>query len=127
MLPGNPHLQTTKTTLSMYRLANHDCRSRRTRHWFVLPFKLTFIFTTMVLLQASGRALSQNVTLSANNSPLREVFGKIETQTGYQFFYKAEVLKEAVPVTIQLRNSPVLEAIRSCFQGQPLDYYIEDK
>jgi len=129
----------TKTTLSMYRLAKHDCwrqrrrQNRGDRHNYrshrglLLAIKLTFVFTTMVLLDANGRALSQNVTLSAANSPLRDVFAKIENQTGYQFFYKAEVLKDAVPITLQLKNAPVLEAIHQCFAREPLDYYIEDK
>ena len=105
------------------KLASNDCP----RCPFLLCFKLTFILTTMTLLNASGRALSQSVTISGANMPLREIFSKIENQTGYQFLYKAELLTGARPVTLHVKDVPVTDALHQCFEGQPIDFYIEDK
>jgi len=105
------------------KLANGDC----SRHPFLLCFKLTFILTTMTLLNASGRALSQNVTISGVNMSLREVFSRIESQTGYQFLYKAQLLKDAKPVTLHIKDASVKDVLHECFESQPLDFYIEDK
>jgi len=105
------------------KLAGGDCP----RHSFLLCFKLTFILTTMTLLNASGRALSQSVTISGVNMSLREVLSRIESQTGYQFLYKAQLLKEARPITLHIKDVPVRDALHQCFDSQQLDFYIEDK
>ena len=81
----------------------------------------------MTLLNASGRALSQSVTISGVNMSLREVFSRIESQTGYQFLYKAQLLKEAKPITLHIKNASVRDALHQCFDSQQLDFYIEDK
>src|ERR1700754_2738081 len=105
------------------KLASEACP----RYSFLLCFKLTFILTTMTLLNASGRALSQSVTISGVNMSLREIFSRIESQTGYQFLYKAQLLKESKPITLHIKNASVRDVLHQCFDSQLLDFYIEDK
>ncbi|HTI09237.1 MAG TPA: SusC/RagA family TonB-linked outer membrane protein [Puia sp.] len=109
--------------MQMKKLAYNEGSSRS----FFLCFKLTFVLTTMTLLNASGRALSQSVTISGANMPLREIFSKIENQTGYQFLYKADLLREARLVTLHIKDVAVTDALHQCLDGQALDFYIEDK
>lgn len=89
--------------------------------------KLTSIFILIATLQVSAEGYSQQVTLSEKNAPMEKVFKSIRAQTGYVFFYDVSILKEASPVTIHVKNTPLDNALQQCFQGQPLTYYMVGK
>ncbi|HEY4289646.1 MAG TPA: TonB-dependent receptor [Puia sp.] len=89
--------------------------------------KLTFIFLTIVLLHAHATGLSQTVTLSGKNMPLTKVFSEIKKQTGYFFFFNNKLLKDAKPVTLNVKDRDLKEVLEICLRDQPLDYVIESK
>ena len=96
-------------------------------HQMLLTMKLTIVLMTVTLLQVHAGVFSQNVTISGQNLSLKAVFKELETQTGYSFFYNNLWLKDAKLVSINLRGVPLKEALRLCFAGQPLSYYIQNK
>lgn len=67
------------------------------------------------------------MTLSGKHIPLERIFSEIRKQTGYQFFYKDEYLKSAKPVTINVKNVGVKQALDLCFKEQPLTYALVGK
>ncbi len=81
----------------------------------------------VVCLQVSAGASSQTVTYSAKNAKLETVFNVIRQQTGYVFFYKANVLKDAKPVNLDVKNVPIERVLQLCLDNQGLGYTIEDK
>lgn len=91
-----------------------------------LKVKLTIIILTTVILQVSASSYAQ-ITLSERGTSLEKVIQKIRKQIGYDFFYNAEMLKKASPVTITVNNASVEEVLNICFKGQPLTYRIEQK
>ncbi|MBS1632226.1 MAG: TonB-dependent receptor plug domain-containing protein, partial [Bacteroidetes bacterium] len=84
-----------------------------------------FLLSTTLTASAGGRA--QGVTLSENNVRLEQVFKAIKKQTGYVFFYDAQLLKNANRVSINVKNEPVEKVLDEVFRGQPLDYSIVQK
>ena len=94
---------------------------------FLLIMKLTFVVLITSFLQLSyGAANAQNVTLSEKNTSLLNVFRKLNKSVGYNFLYDLDVLKEAKPVTIEIRNTDIKEALRRIFSEQPLGYTIKN-
>lgn len=89
--------------------------------------KLTAILILACCLHVSAGVFSQNITFSGTNVPLDKVFASIEKQTGYVFFYKDEIIKDAQPVTIHVKNAPIREVLEQCLKGQSLEFSIEDK
>jgi len=89
--------------------------------------KLTALLLTVALMEAHGGGLAQNVSLSGRNLSLKKVFAEIKHQTGYAFFYNYSLLKEAHPVSLDVKAAPLAEVLSLCFSGQPLDYIIENK
>jgi TonB-linked SusC/RagA family outer membrane protein len=89
--------------------------------------KLTFILLTAALLQVSANTLSQTVTFSGKGVSLKKVFTTIEKQTGYVFFYDANLLDESKPVTLFLQDTPLEEALKATFDDQPLNWKIVSK
>jgi len=92
----------------------------------LLIMKLTAVILLASVLQVSARtAAGQNVTYSAQNERLEKVFTAIKQQTGYVFFYKLPDLQGARPVTIDLKNEPVKDALQKILKYQPLTFLIE--
>jgi TonB-linked SusC/RagA family outer membrane protein len=95
-----------------------------TQTW--LAMKLTIILLTATLLQAQANSYAQAVTFSGKNVSLQKVFEAIEKQTGFVFFYNNRLLRDAKPVTIEARQTPLLQVLQQCLAEQPLDFEIEN-
>ena len=89
--------------------------------------KLTTIFLIAACLQVSAEGYAQKVSLNENNISLQKVFAEIRKQTGYQFFYADEVLKEAKRVSVNVKNASIEDVLDVCFKNQPLAYTIAEK
>jgi TonB-linked SusC/RagA family outer membrane protein len=93
----------------------------------LMIMNFTVIFLLACALQVSANTYSQNVTLHLENAPLNKVFQEIKKQTGYTFMYTGTMLKQAKKVTIQMKNSPLRDALKLCFSDQPFSYTIIDE
>jgi TonB-linked SusC/RagA family outer membrane protein len=89
--------------------------------------KLTFFFLTAAFLQVSARGKAQTVTYSAKDVKLETVFAVVKKQTGYAFFYNDADLKKASSVTVELKDTPLEEALKIILKGQPFNYSITGK
>lgn len=81
---------------------------------------------TILLLLASFSAMAQNVTVSADNRPAAEVFRTLMAQTGKNFVYSSDILKD-VKVTVHARKKPLKEVLRNMFEGKDIDFIIRGK
>ena len=93
----------------------------------LLMMKLTAILLTVGCLQVAASGHSQNVTLKEENASLKEIFKRIEKQTGFSFWYKADLLSTARKVYVSLKNATLKEALDVCLRGQGFAYTIVDK
>ena len=93
----------------------------------LLIMKFTVIFLFIACMQVSATGHSQKVTIYQTNVSLKKVFKEIENQSGYHFFYKDKLLRQAVNVSLNVNNASVEEALDQCFLDQPLTYTIVDK
>jgi len=92
----------------------------------LLKLKLTFIILTTVILQVSATGYAQ-ITLKEKGAPLEQIIQKIRKQTGYDLFYDASTLSRARPVTIDVTNASLEEALEKCFKDQPFTYRVTRK
>ena len=88
--------------------------------------KITAVFLLGCFFHVSA-SFSQAVTLKVKNAPLKEVLAAVKKQTGYAVFYNAELLADAKPVTLDLQNASLAAVLKAAFNGQPLNYVIENK
>jgi TonB-linked SusC/RagA family outer membrane protein len=93
----------------------------------LLVVKITTFFLLVTFMAASAATYAQKVTLTEKNASLEKVLNKIRKQTGYDFVYDAKLLKNAKPVTINVTNVSIDEALKDCFTDQGLSYDLEDK
>jgi TonB-linked SusC/RagA family outer membrane protein len=84
--------------------------------------RLTAILLLGACLQVAAKGNAQNITLTEKNAPIEKVFLSIEKQTSISFYYKVELLQQANKVTINVKNTPLKEALDLCFKDQPLTW-----
>lgn len=87
--------------------------------------RIAFLLTVISVLNIEAKARSQDITLSVTNYALKDALLKIGGQASYDVFYDVNLFKLSRPVTLHVRNAPIRTALDLCFQGQPLDYYLE--
>ncbi len=97
--------------------------SRQT--WLSMKLIIFLIITGFLQVYATG--YSQTVSISAKDIPLRQVFNAVKKQAGYVFFYDADLIKNAKPVTMDLTNAPVAKVLSETFKEQPFTWSIENK
>ncbi len=90
----------------------------------LLVMKFTVLFFLAICLQAGAVGYSQTVTMSLKNAPLQKVFMEINRQTGFQFFYKDELLDKAGHVDITVKETPLRQVLDICFAKLPISYAI---
>src|SRR5882757_3232700 len=93
----------------------------------LLVMRLTIFLLLALFLQVSAKTYSQKITLIEKDASLVKIFKQIRKQTGYQFFYKDELLQQAGKVNIRVRNVSIEEALAECFKDQPLSYTIIER
>jgi TonB-linked SusC/RagA family outer membrane protein len=96
-------------------------------HKILLIMKITTFIIFAVILQVSAAGFAQKVTLSTNNARLTEVFNEIRNQTGYDFLFTSETLKDAKRVNIKVENAELKDVLNQLFTNQPLEYIINKK
>lgn len=89
--------------------------------------RLTTVILMATLLQVSAASLAQKVTLRQNRVSLEKIFREIHNQTGYDFLYEKDLLDTKKPVTVNIVNAPLEEALTRCLDNQSLTFSIDDK
>jgi TonB-linked SusC/RagA family outer membrane protein len=92
-----------------------------------LIMKLSLILLLATMLQVSASSFAQRITLRKSNQTLSETLKNIRQQSGYSVLYDTKTIKQAKPVTVNLENASLEEALNQCFSGQPFTYAIRDK
>lgn len=111
--------------LNMYRPIPKPNKTANPRHRYAA--KLTFLFCFACFFNLSAKGFSQSITLKAENMPLEKVLILIGKQSGHFFFYKYNEIKDARPVTLNLKKVSLEGALKESFRGQPFGFTIDNK
>jgi hypothetical protein len=89
--------------------------------------RLTTVILIASLMQVSANSLAQKITLSKSNAGLPAIFKELKAQSGYNFFYTDNLLKDAKPVTIKVNSAEFENVLKLIFADQPFSYEINSK
>ncbi|MEY4739451.1 MAG: hypothetical protein RLZZ05_835, partial [Bacteroidota bacterium] len=93
----------------------------------LLKMKFAAVMLLAAFLQVSATTYSQQVTLNLKNATLQKVFTEINRQTGFQFFYKDDLLNKAGKVSIDISNGNLKDALELCFKNLPIGFSVVEK
>ncbi|WP_158275332.1 TonB-dependent receptor [Pedobacter sp. HMWF019] len=89
--------------------------------------KLTVILLLFFNFSLKAKVYSQGISISERNAPIEKVFKQIIKLRSYEIVYDIDVLKNARPVSLSLKNASIKQVLDECFSGQPFTYIIIDK
>ncbi len=96
---------------------------RFTARGLLVPLVL-FLFL-LPALRLNAEIVQDKITLSGRNLSLIKVFALIHKQTGYSFLYEDKLLRNASPVSVNAKDTPLAEVLDACMKGQNLSYVIK--
>jgi TonB-linked SusC/RagA family outer membrane protein len=113
-------------TNQMYKIFNDLLWGRYARmgRLFLLRMKFTILLLTTVIIQVNASTYGQNINLKVKDAPIETVFKTLQAQSGYNFYYPTELIRNSKPITLSLRNEPFLLVLEKCFKNQPFSYVI---
>ncbi|WP_196938376.1 SusC/RagA family TonB-linked outer membrane protein [Sphingobacterium pedocola] len=88
--------------------------------------RITVFLLTVLMMQVSAESMAQ-ITINKKSTPLREIVKVLSEQSGFDFVYADQDLKQARPVSVKLSNASLEHALAVCFAGQPLDYAVRNR
>jgi len=88
--------------------------------------KITAILLLAFCMQVSATVFAQKITLSEKNANLVDVLSQIRRQSGYDVIYRNDLLSKSKPVTVNLIDASLDEALKASLQNQQLAYEIQD-
>jgi len=93
----------------------------------IMRINLTVLLLTVGCIQLYAHAFGQQITIKEQNATLDQVLRKIESQSGFTFFYNKKEVQYTQPITISVNQANMEEVLSKLFQGQPYGYEILDK
>lgn len=103
----------------------------RPRHWLSQKtyrvMKLTAALLFAFSLHVCAVGVSQTVSFKGRNVSLQKVFSSIKQQVGYVVFYNYDLLENAKPVSIDVKDLPLTEFLERLLKNQPFDFIIKEQ
>ncbi len=100
------------------------------RRWRSMPShrlnKIIYVIFFGLLLTAPNLLLAQKININARGSSLEQVLKDIRKQTGYNFFLNAEMVEQAKPIHVQIKNKGLEEGLVEIFKNQPFYFRLKD-
>lgn len=93
----------------------------------LLLMKLALIILLISFFEVNATTYAQLLSINKKEASLNTVFKEIQQQSGYRIFYDAQMVKEALPVTLYLHQATLREAMDQSLRHQGLSYEIVDK
>ncbi len=95
-------------------------------HSTVADYATNWNFIDPLLFNSVSKGNFQ-ITLKVEKVSLKEVFNQIHEQSGYDIFYNGELIRNAGPVTVNLNNVSIRQALEACLADKQLTYTISEK
>ncbi len=91
--------------------------------------KLICLFLFVALIQVSASTYSQNtkISVSGNNLTIEEVFGLIEDQSEFSFFYNVKQLDLSKRVNVDINNEQLEKVMEVVLAGTDITYSINNR
>lgn len=93
----------------------------------ILVMKLALIVLMISLFEVRATTYAQQVSMQKEDASLIAIFKEIQKQSGYHIFYDTKLVKNSQPVTLNLHQASIQEAMNESLNNQGLTYHIVDK
>ncbi|MEN0052166.1 MAG: TonB-dependent receptor [Mucilaginibacter sp.] len=88
--------------------------------------KLTFFLLLILTFNVNAIAKAQQISLNENGASIARVLKEIKAQSNYNILFNDQMLADAYPVTVRVKDVSLTQALDECFKDQPLTYEISN-
>lgn len=88
--------------------------------------KLTIFILGITAFQVSAKSQINHITISEKNVMLEKVLEKIRKQSGYSLLYNEDLIATAKPVSINVSNVSLEEALTASTKDQPFTFIVKN-
>lgn len=92
-----------------------------------LTIRLTGLLLFAFCLNVSAEVNPETVTVSVKNVSVLQVFDIIRKQTHFSIFYDKDMLEGAKPISIEVKDKPLVDFLNMVLKDQPFSFYIEQQ
>jgi len=93
----------------------------------LLVMRLTAAILLLTFMQISASTMAQKVSIVEKNASLERVLKEIRKQSGYDIIYDLNIILDAKPVSINVNQVSVFEAIQKSLNNQALTFSLDGK
>jgi len=112
----------------MYKIYTIDFPVLQRRAQKILRImRWTTLILLLGLLQVSAATLGQQISLRQKNVSLETALKEIRRQSGYDMVYDLEIITKAKPVSVDLSNVTLEEALHAVLSGEQLEFELDKK
>src|SRR5690606_37278611 len=95
------------------------------KYRLLLIMKLAIFLTVAFTLQAVAESKAQKITLSVQNTTLRDVMKEIQKQQGYSFLFRGERIA-GTRIDVQVTQVDFADAMQAILTDHGLDWSLDD-
>ncbi|WP_295120024.1 SusC/RagA family TonB-linked outer membrane protein [uncultured Chitinophaga sp.] len=88
--------------------------------------RMTAFLLLVTCLHVCASGFGQKVTLSVKRAPLQKVFIEISRQTGISIICNEQTIQGLGPVSIDVKEAPLMDVLDLCLKGKAVDYTTEN-
>ncbi|HEV2478207.1 MAG TPA: TonB-dependent receptor [Puia sp.] len=89
--------------------------------------KVTTFFLLAFMVTANARDGFAQISINEHDTRLTKVFKQLQKQSGYDFLYDYELVKQQGFVSVELHDATLEQAMAACLKDKMLSYTIEEK
>lgn len=97
------------------------------KNYLLRVMRITLFLLVAGMLSVSAKSYSQKITFKGRNVAFSAVLEVIRQQSGYTVFSTKDVLRSALPVTLDVRGIELDEFLKKVTAQQPVTYQVEDR
>ena len=87
--------------------------------------KITTMLLLISVMTVSAATYAQKITLNERNARLETILDQIRRQSGYNFIYRNDALSGSKPVSLNLKDASLEDALKRALQEQGLTYELD--
>ena len=93
----------------------------------ILRMKLTLVLCLCALLHVSAATYGQNITLKVKNISFERLLDDLSHQSGFHFLYDEQLVNQANPISLNVKDVPLNIVLNECFANQPFSFVVKNK
>ncbi|PRD46943.1 TonB-dependent receptor [Sphingobacterium haloxyli] len=95
-------------------------------HQILRVMKIIMVLLTCGLLQLSAATYGQRITIHKKNVNIDKVLFDIRQQSGYDFFFDADIFAKNTKVSVSIRDADIVQALDACLKNTSFRYTIDN-